>query len=538
VRSTSVGQKAQPHKGSGAVRSLLGAADASRRIAIEQERLDNDPADADPVIRGFAANPATPEDLLLRLVDEHPETVASALRRRHHLPSAVVVAAMRHPSPRARNAVAGNHRVDPVVRLRLIDDPDRRVADTVRSDRGLALPIRAFRPALDRLAGFHRDRVINDDELRADIFDLVSMDPRALRAAATHPEPLIRAAVVEPLFRANRPSDDWLRHEVRVDPAPEVRAAVGRFDADRDRVYGVEDMPCNGYRIRWMLRQCRLTPELVAEQLAIEHEAGLEAIAGNPHLSPEAVEALMDHARVEVRRGLADRADLTPPQLARLSADPDVTVRTAVSVNPALTEEQRAAIDIDPDREPSVGIWSRSHHPTRFRPLPLEESVRYAGSVNPFLRRRAATDPRLPDDVVAALADDPDPHVRAILALFHPAAPPALLLRVFREHTWCERHRLPDLPNFPTRGLADLVDDPDPYVRRLAARDPDLDPAVADRLTGDPDERVRRAMAASPRLPTARIVALLDDPDLGESAASNPALPIDVMRARIDAAAG
>jgi hypothetical protein len=92
------------------------------------------------------------------------------------------------------------------------------------------------------------------------------------------------------------------------------------------------------------------------------------------------------------------------------------------------------------------------------------------------------------------------------------------------------------ISHFPTTGLAGLVDDPDPYVRRLAARDPDLDPAVADRLTGDPEKLVRQAMAASPVLPTDRVIALLDDPDLGESAASNPALPTAVMRDRIEAA--
>jgi hypothetical protein len=500
------------------------------------ENLNIDPDGADPVIRGFAANPVTPEDMLLRLIDEYPDTVASALRRRKHLPPAVVVAAMRHPAPRMRHAIASNHRVDPVVRLRLLDDPDRRVASAVRQDRGLALPVRAFQPDLDEIARLYRTGVIADRELRGETVELVSLDRRALRAAATHPEPPIRAVAVEPLFLADRATDDWLRHELRVDPAPEVQAAVASFMADRDRVYGVEDFPRNGYRIRWMLRRCRLTPELIAEQLAIEHEDGLEAVAGNPYLSPEAVEALMDHQRVEVRRGLAARDDLTPSQLGRLTTDPDVTVRTAVSVNPALTEEQRASIDIDPDLDPAVGYSSREHYPTRYPPLPLEDSLRFAASANPLLRRRAVTHPRLPDAVVATLADDPDLHVRAILALFHPAAPAALLLRVFREHPWCERHRLPDLPNFPTTGLAGLVDDPDPYVRRLAARDPDLDPAVADRLTGDPEKVVRQAMAASPVLPTDRIVALLDDPDLGESAASNPALPTAVMRDRIEAA--
>jgi hypothetical protein len=48
--------------------------------------------------------------------------------------------------------------------------------------------------------------------------------------------------------------------------------------------------------------------------------------------------------------------------------------------------------------------------------------VAWAGSVNPLLRRRAARDPRLPADLVARLAGDDDPQVRAILARSHPLA--------------------------------------------------------------------------------------------------------------------
>ncbi|WP_144120983.1 HEAT repeat domain-containing protein [Catellatospora sichuanensis] len=92
------------------------------------------------------------------------------------------------------------------------------------------------------------------------------------------------------------------------------------------------------------------------------------------------------------------------------------------------------------------------------------------------------------------------------------------------------------MPNFPTTDLARLADDPDPAVRRLAARDPLAAPALVERLTHDPDPMVRRAMAACPRLPVPRIVALLDDPDLAEPAAANTALPVDTMRQRFAAA--
>jgi hypothetical protein len=102
---------------------------------------------------------------------------------------------------------------------------------------------------------------------------------------------------------------------------------------------------------------------------------------------------------------------------------------------------------------------------------------------------------------------------------------------VFREDRRSRRLRLLTLPGFPTEGLAALADDPDPVVRRLVARDPAADPAVVDRLTGDPDPAVRRAMAGCPRLPVGRIVTLLDDGELAEAAAANPALPAEILRA-------
>lgn len=87
----SLGRKALPRSGFRELRSLLVVnGERSRRTVINErpENLNVDPDGADPVIHGFAADPATPEDMLLRLIDEHPNTVALALRRRKHLPPA------------------------------------------------------------------------------------------------------------------------------------------------------------------------------------------------------------------------------------------------------------------------------------------------------------------------------------------------------------------------------------------------------------------------------------------------------------------
>ncbi|MGN9809995.1 hypothetical protein ACTMSW_11640 [Micromonospora sp. BQ11] len=508
----------------------------SRVVQIRRDLWLDDPAGV-PVARGLAGNPAAPLDVLLRLLDEHAEAVPAAFRRRADLPPAVVAAAMRHPVARVRGALAANRHIDPALRLSLLDDPERRVAALVREDPDLALPDRAFLPRLDRLVTLFRAGTFTAADLTGEVIEWGTRDRRAVPVVAAHPEPLVRSAAVHLLGGLDETSRDDLRHALLHDEAPEVRAATAHFSAERERVQEPADLPVNGYAHRELLGDRRLSPALIAHVLAADDgKECVDAMATNPTLPPAVVEALLDHPSADVRRSLARRDDLTGPQLARLAADPDVSVRTAVSVHPALTEEERAAIDIDVTTAPWnrwVDLCWHLRGTSPPDPLPpLTESVRLATSVNPLLRRRGAVDPRLPAEVVTALAEDPDPSVRALLAHHHPTAPPELLLRVFRDGR-CDRHRLLALPNFPTVTLARFADDRDPAVRRLVARDPQADPALVDRLTRDPDAEVRRAMAACPRLPVDRMVHLLDDAELAESAARNPALPVDVMHERL-----
>ncbi|MFI5930069.1 hypothetical protein ACIA3K_29410 [Micromonospora sp. NPDC051543] len=494
----------------------------------------------DPVARGLAGNPAAPVDVLLRLLDNHAEAVPAAFRRRADLPPAVVAAAIRHPLARVRGAIAANPHVDPELRLRLLDDPERRVFELVREDPDLALPDRAFLRSLDRFVEYFRRGLMTSDDLRGEAFEFGIRDRRAVPVVATHPEPLVRAAAVDLLGNVPETSREQLRETLRHDDVPEIQAAIAHFYAERERVQEPADLPGNGYAYRSLLSDLRLSPALVEYVLADrDGRHGAESMATNPNLPPEVVETLFDHPSADVRCGLAQRDDLTRSQLDRLAADPDVSVRTAVSLHRALSEMDRAAIDIDVttapyDRRTDLPWHNRAALPSPPLP-PLAESVRLAASVNPLLRRRAAVDPRLPTDVVAALAEDSDSGVRALLAHHHPAAPPDLLLRVYREHEHrrCDRGRLLALPNFPTAALARFADDQDPAVRRLVARDPQADPTLIDRLAHDPDATVRHPMAACLRLPAERIIELLDHDELAESAAANPSLSVQVMRERV-----
>jgi hypothetical protein len=522
-------------------RDESGSDDRHRAQGVVCVPIDHwlDESTGDPVLRGLAGNPGAPLDVLLRLLTEHADAVGYAFRRRPDLPPAVVEAMRRHPSTRVRAALAGNRQVDPGIRLRLVDDPEEAVVARVRSDPDLPLPDRAFRRLMDRLADQTRRGLFTPEELAGEMMDRVSLDRRGIGAAVRHPQPRIRLAAAGVLAERHAPGDSELIQALLHDEAPEVRAAVVGHLAGWDRQRGPEDLPRNGYTYRWMLSQLPLSRALIDRVLADDGEYGREFLALNPTAPADVVAELFEYPSADVRRSLARRDDLTAAQLARLATDPDPAVRTAVSTHPGLTEQQRAAIEIDVTTAPEDGHFDYIG-PGRCppfpppRPLPpLADSTRWARSVNPLLRRRAAHDHRLPAGLAAALADDPDLGVRVLLAQHHPAAPPALLLRSFLEYHRCGRYRLLALPNFPTAGLARFADDPDPAVRRLVALDPLAEPALVDRLTGDPDDGVRSAMATCPRLRADRIVDLLDDAELAGSAAANPGLPVQVMRDRL-----
>lgn len=477
-----------------------------------------------PALRGLAANPAAPEEVLRELLRRHPEAVPAAFHCRPDLPATVIEQMRQHPDNAVRAALAGNPGVDPAVRESLGGDPSRLVRDILARDPLRSLPDRYFADRLDWIAR----EPIPVEEAAAEVGECAGRDRRAIGAAARHESPLIRRAAVEVLRGWNdlqlrrAPASPDLLHLLAGDQDPGVREAALEALTARTRVTTQTRPGRNGHEQFLILGHLPLSPALVDEVVAEGSIWMVQSLAANPNVPLETVAPLIGHSVASVRARLAERDDLDAARLARLAADPDVTVRTAVSVHPGLSERQRAGIEIE---VPAIRNGARPDYvePDPWREEPPIDSA-WARSVNPLLRRRAARDPGLPAELVPSLAADPDPGVRLSLAHHHPAAPPELLLRVFREHPFWSRGRLPLLPNFPSAGLAALAEDPDPGVRALAARDPRSSP---DRLLEDPDEGVRAAMASSPHLPVERIIALLGDPVLAEPAAANPALPLD-----------
>ncbi|MBM2616872.1 hypothetical protein JIG36_15035 [Actinoplanes sp. LDG1-06] len=371
---------------------------------------------------------------------------------------------------------------------------------------------------LTEVAELRPEDLLTPAEAFGELEFLTRHDPRLHAAAAVHPDPRIRLYAV------------WIpEHLPRLltDPVDEVRRAAERQRDENSRLREPADLPSHHSHGFWWVLQQPLSRALVDQVLS--DEQALYFVGPNPSTPPDVVESLLRHPSARVRRRLAERADLTGDQLLVLAADPDAGVRTRVSVHPGLTEEQRAGIDIDVTTVPEDGHYGPArtcpaHDQPRHgdsRTPSWEDALRWARSVNPLLRRRAARHPE-----VTPATDDPDLGVRVLTALHNPAAPPSLLVDCFLAHDGCGRVQLGAHPRFPVEGLARFADHDDPAVRRLAARDPQVDPQVVARLLGDPSRRVREAMSSCPQLPVDRILALLNDPDLAEHAAANPSLPI------------
>ncbi|SCL21456.1 hypothetical protein GA0074692_1180 [Micromonospora pallida] len=433
------------------------------------------------MLRGLARNPAAPVDVLLRLVEAWPEQACEGLRRRRVLPLPVRDAMLRHPSPRVRAALAAHPHVDAVARAELLADPVWRVRLSAFGQPGQEpLPDDVLMRLLAELDDPPSDMLFIREELFGELCHATGYELRLFRLAAAHPRPGVRGFAAGSLYLL----DERSRQALLEDEAPEVRAAAAAAVAHRQQVMQPADLPDQHCHAFWYVLQRPLSRALIDQVLASGDTDALQVMGRNPTVPPDVVETLLRHPDPSVRQAVTGRVDLTDDQLARLAADPAVEVRTALSNHPRLTEQQRARIDIDVTTVTGDGHYGTADVRCRWIPYPADDAVpeladalRWARSVDPLLRRRAARNTELPEDVVAILADDPDP-----------------------------------------------------AVRRLVALDAHAAPELVDRLTTDPDATVRQAMASSPRLPASRITALLDDPELAEAAEANPALHVDQMQ--------
>ncbi|KJS61844.1 hypothetical protein [Streptomyces rubellomurinus] len=496
---------------------------------------------AEALLRGVAANPAAPSEVLLRLLAPAGRPAWPVLCGQRALPPDVVEAVLAHPESAVRRAFARSRCAAPEQRGRLADDPEAFVRISLASGPRPRLgppeplPDAVLAALLTARDGDHPgEQRFTAGEI-AEELEFSGQIPQAFRRALlTHPHPALRAKATGLWL--------WLAPEQRAallaDPDEAVAAAARRRDRELDPAAMEADLPDRDGHTRNMLLVNYAVSHTVAERCLAERR-NLWSLAANPHTPAAAVARLARDPDPKVRERVAARADLDPPLLAELAEDPDEAVRLRALVQPLpRTWPQRSAIDRVRGCGTACGARSTAECvgpvPEMVREPETAWYAACADSPHPLLRRVAATCRLLPEEVVHRLAADPEPDVRHLLALNHPLAPPAAVLDAFLALPR-RRPYLLTLPRLPRTGLAHLLGHQDAEVRALAAGDPAL-PAPPTALLTDPDGPVRRAAAANPLLAPAVLDALLDgpDPDAAEGAAANPGLPAARLHALLD----
>ncbi|BCJ53469.1 hypothetical protein Asp14428_49440 [Actinoplanes sp. NBRC 14428] len=212
-----------------------------------------------------------------------------------------------------------------------------------------------------------------------------------------------------------------------------------------------------------------------------------------------------------------------------LCADPDPTVRTYVTMRPELTEQQRTAIgyEVSPNARLRELAWV-----TEAEGEQLQDCV---SSAHPGIRRSAACNKKLTADQLATLAADDDFAVRLLLCENQDALPTDLVVRTYLEARVINRGTLLWHAAIRDADLTGYADSPHWGARALVVRDRRAPADLIERLSHDEHPGVRNWVAGDARLSPGRLLELLDDPETAGSAAANPALPLDIMTAILDA---
>ncbi|WP_251055523.1 HEAT repeat domain-containing protein [Streptomyces sp. ISL-66] len=444
----------------------------------------------------LAGNAAAPNDVLLRLLTDPDDMLVRAVARRPDLPLPVVETVLTHPNIKVRIAYAESPHAEPAQRARLLDDPSPRVHLALASGPfpdGITpvrpLPEHAYQRLLTHPSGLVRSESLSSP----------TIPPQVLADLWNHPDPAFREAAC----RAWAALPDSAQQALLNDADADVRhaALLSLPCPDENQMEQLVTDLAGSWKLTDALSVGRLTRDL-AERLTADptYQA---SVARNPSLPADLVRTLV--------------------------TSPDPHVRLLVSTRPEWTEKERAGIDYHVAPEQHLGTLSwvleGQHDPALLR--------RCATSSHVWLRRSAAACPTLPADLVPQLAADDDLAVRLLLCENHPGAPAELLLDLYLNGTHRAVGMLETHPNFPTHGLAGrFAGASDPVRKRLALRDPDLDPDVLDALSRDPDTRDRAA--TDTRLPLPRLRQILADPATGYAAAGNAALPVVDMHRLLD----
>ncbi|MFD7999128.1 hypothetical protein [Streptomyces mirabilis] len=491
------------------------------------------------ILRGLAANPALPSELVDRLITVADDEIATELAARPDLGRAQALAlAARAENTAVRLAYEGrltSADIDPVAQPR---------AALALLDTGAGLPEWARRFATDPVTE-RREKLAACPDLPPDVTDTLAADseiavvaelalwttPDMAARLARHPHAGVRSAVAA--NEATPPA--VLEMLLTGDGLPPARHCLV---CDRERTpaahpHPTDDLPPGAF--------CTGSHESTV------HDMRRQALS-NPATPARAAAGFAGHSSALLRWSLAGRPDLPPEVWGRLADDPLPGIRGDLAENPAVdaTHLRALATDVSPDVRRSL-----AHNPR----VPLDLLTSLAGTAKigaTLLPRIAAATPA----EVESLAKSPDPAVRMLLAARRDLPPgtrdalaadtDAKVLKSIAPHPGLSEARLRDMiDRHGVRVLAKVATNPDAspsLLEHVTRHDPPVPkafrevarhrnataPALLACLT---DRQARPMAAAHPSLPVPVIVELLGDAEgrVAEAAAANPSLPPAMM---------
>ncbi|MFB6581690.1 hypothetical protein ACFCYC_30530 [Streptomyces sp. NPDC056402] len=252
-------------------------------------------------------------------------------------------------------------------------------------------------------------------------------------------------------------------------------------------------------------------------------------LAANPALPPELVDRLLTRALKEagtcpdrddadeLLHDLTDRTDLRRDQVLALAA---YARSTAV---PLAYSGTLTAADVDPMSWPYAAIALIDEgrgHPEWPRLL--------AAHPDAEIRRKLASCPGLPPDVVDLLAADPDGDVVEEVARWTESPVTA---RLARHPDPRVRIAVAFNPTTSLEAVLALAEDPELPLQWALSERTDLPQALYARLAADPNDGVRAAYARNPGVGQELIRVLAADPEIQvrRAVAEHPHVPLDLL---------
>lgn len=303
-----------------------------------------------------------------------------------------------------------------------------------------------------------------------------TLPAEVVAAVLAHPDRVVRRA-----FARNGHVDPADRGRLALDPDDWVRISLAC--GPRPRPAQLRPLPDDALE-RLLLQDC------VHGNSVLRAGEFCEELFFSQQVPQDFLRGLLNHPNPALRRHSARAWRwLTDDERQALRADQDPGVRDTVRMM-TWTDTEVAAEDI-PEQDCHARL-------DRLLNCPLPRSVIESCFASGRDLHVLACNRHMPADVVARLARDASPEVRADVA-HRSDLDPALLAELGRDPDPQVRAQIANHVDLDPVLLGDLARDPNPRVRERVAGNPGLDPALLDELARDPDEDVRARARLRPR---------------------------------------